>query len=123
VFVNSFFVFFIKNIDIFNHFYYNVSIFSNKRVDGTIMEINLSALEIRILLKCSQELMSKTAFSQLSRQDGKAKKEKALNNLIKQDYIVAKELPRLGSNKTPVFYEITDKGRKWVKQYLDNYPK
>jgi len=87
------------------------------------MQINLSALEIRILLKCSQGLMSKSTFSQLSRKDGKAKKDKALNNLIKQEYILAKELPRLDSNKTPVFYELTEKGRQWVKKYLDNYPK
>jgi len=67
--------------------------------------------------------MSKSTFSQLSRKDGKAKKDKALNNLIKQEYILAKELPRLDSNKTPVFYELTEKGRQWVKKYLDNYPK
>lgn len=87
------------------------------------MQINLSTLEIRILLKCSQGLMSKSTFSQLSRKDGKAKKDKALNNLIKQEYILVKELPRLDSNKTPVFYELTGKGRQWVKKYLDEYPK
>lgn len=87
------------------------------------MQIDLSTLEIRILLKCSQGLMSKSTFSQLSRQDGKAKKDKALNNLIKRGYILAKELPRLDSNKIPVFYEITAKGQTWVDYYIANYPK
>ena len=87
------------------------------------MKIDLSTLEIRILLKCSQGLMSKSAFSQLSRKEGKTKKDEALNNLIKQGYILTRELPRLDSNKIPVFYEITEKGKQWVKKYLDNYPK
>jgi len=72
---------------------------------------------------CIYAVFSKSAFSQLSRQEGKTKKEKALNNLIKQGYILTKELPRLNSNRTPVFYEITSKGTQWVKKYLDNYPK
>ena len=67
--------------------------------------------------------MSKSTFSQLSRQEGKAKKEKAINDLIKQGYIIAKELPRLNTNKTPIFYEITPKGKQWVDDYMANYPK
>ncbi len=87
------------------------------------MKVNLSPLEIHILLKCKQKLLSRSALSQIRRKESKTNREKAISNLIKQGLINVLELPHPDATITPVFYEITDKGKAWVKDYLDSYPK
>ena len=87
------------------------------------MEINLSPLEIHILLTCEQKLLSRSALSQIRRKESKANREKAISNLITQGLIKKIELPHPDATITPIFYEITDKGRTWLTDYLDNYPK
>jgi len=87
------------------------------------MKTNLSVLEIKILLKCHKKTLSRTYVTSFYFRYPPPEREKALNNLIKNNLIIAKHLPKSGAARVPVFYEITDKGRGWVKDYLDNYPK
>lgn len=87
------------------------------------MEINLTSLEIKILLKCSASLLHRSYTSQLYRKYGIKERNNAINNLITSGLIIALEKPKPGANKTPVYYKITELGIHWVNQYLKNYPK
>lgn len=84
--------------------------------------MKLDTLEIRILLKCSEGLLKRNYVSQLYKKYTAAQRTTAINRLIKNGFIKAKEFPKPGAKITPVFYEITEQGRKWVKEYLENYP-
>jgi hypothetical protein len=83
----------------------------------------LSPIEIKILFKCGEKLLSKSLVTQLYKKIGKEKRDQAIQDLINAGFITEKLLPKPGANKTPTFYEITVKGKKWVEQYLNNYPK
>lgn len=87
------------------------------------MHIELETLEILILLKCYKKLSSRTYISRTLFKYPKVEREKALDNLIKNNLIIAKQMPKPGATVIPVFYQITDEGKAWVKDYLDNYPK
>ena len=87
------------------------------------MNINLSTLEIKILLKCSEFLLSRSYLPQLYRRYNKKEREIAIKNLINHGLLLAQEMPKAGARKTPVFYKITDKGKKWLFDYNQNYPK
>ena len=87
------------------------------------MHLALNTLEIRILLACNEKFLQRSAVSQKYHTHSKNERESAIDTLISCKFITALELPKPGANKTPVFYEITDKGKEWVKKYLDNYPK
>jgi len=89
------------------------------------MGLTLSSLEILILLKCDEQkgLISKTELSHSFRSYDTKAKEKATKNLSEQDLILVQELPKLGSTKIPVFYRLTEKGKKWVDEYNKNYPR
>lgn len=84
--------------------------------------MNLSTLEIRILLKCNEGMLKRGYVSQLYQKHSAADRKKAIDSLIKLCFIRAREMPKPGANKVPVFYEITNKGKAWVKNYLNNYP-
>lgn len=85
---------------------------------------NLNTLEIKILLSCSKGVFTKSALSQISKQKySLIEKQKAVRKLIIQDLLIEKALPKIGSKKTPVFYSLTEAGKKWVKEYSANYPK
>lgn len=86
------------------------------------MELDLNTLEIRILLKCNEKLLSRTYLAPLYNKYSLKERRKAIEHLIKEKYIIARELPKPGAKVVPVFYEITEKGKKWVRDYLDNYP-
>jgi len=86
------------------------------------INIELSDLEIRMLLKCSEKPLSKRAVTQLYSKFGKGTRDKAIEYLADYGLITAHKMPKPGTRKTPVFYKITDKGQQWVKNYLDNYP-
>lgn len=87
------------------------------------MKLNLSALEIKILLKCNSGLISKSDVTQLFKAYTKEERAIAIESLIANKLIDAKEMPKPGSNKTPVFYKISVAGKKWIDDYNKNYPK
>ena len=71
------------------------------------MKEDLSILEIKILLKCSQKILSRTYITSFYFRYPPAEREKALNNLIKNSLIVKRQLPKPKAARTPIFYEIT----------------
>lgn len=85
------------------------------------MDINLSALEIRILLKCDERPLVRGKLTQVYKKSSIEEREKAINNLKARQYIVQKALPKPSTRTVPIFYEITDKGRAWVKEYMATY--
>jgi hypothetical protein len=87
------------------------------------MKLDLNTLEIRILLKCYEGMLNKTDVTQIYFKHSMEVRSRAIATLSERGFIHALELPKPGSKKVPVFYEITDKGKRWVKNYLDNYPK
>jgi hypothetical protein len=87
------------------------------------MQIELEALEILILLKCHQKLISRSYIATNFAKYPKIEREAAINNLIEHGLVAAKKMPKPGAKVIPIFYKITDKGGIWVKDYLDNYPK
>jgi len=76
-----------------------------------------------MLLKCDEGLLKRNYVSQLYKAYSAEDREKAMNALINYGLVEAKEMPKPGAKITPVFYRITNKGKAWVKDYLDNYPK
>lgn len=82
----------------------------------------LGILEIQILLKCSQGTLTKSALCQFSRNNSLLEKQKRIRNLIIQDLIIEQALPKIGCKKIPIFYSLTEKGKKWVTDYKKNYP-
>ena len=87
------------------------------------MKIELNTLSIRILLKCSNGIVKNRDVSQFYHRESKKNRDKALKGLIEKDYINKLILPKPGTNKPPIFYEITEKGKKWVVEYTKSYPK
>ena len=49
-------------------------------------------------------------------------KQKAIRGLVIKDLLIERALPKIGTKKTPVFYTLTDAGKKWVEEYKKNYP-
>lgn len=86
------------------------------------MKLNLSTLEIKILFKCNTGLKSKSDITQLFKPYSKEERARAIKNLIANKLILAQEMPKADSNKTPVFYKITVVGKKWIEDYNENYP-
>jgi len=88
------------------------------------MQTELSVLEMQILLRCEQGTFTKSDLSQLSRQKHSlTEKQKTIRRLIIQDLLTEKALPKIGTKKVPVFYSLTEAGKKWVKNYNGNYPR
>ena len=85
------------------------------------MIIDLSILEIKILLKCYERPYSRTRITRLFFRYPVPGRDNALNNLIRNKLIIAKQIPKPNASRTPVFYEITDDGKIWIKSYLDKY--
>lgn len=86
--------------------------------------ITLDVLEIRILLNIyEKEPLNKTRLGRLSQKYTSVERERALKNLLTNQLIIEKQLPKPRTNKLPIFYYLTDRGKAWVKDYLDNYPK
>ena len=85
-------------------------------------EATLNVLEIQILLKCSSGTFTKSALSQIYRQNSLLEKQKSIRRLVIQDLIIERSLPKQGCKKVPVFYVLTEKGKKWVADYKKNYP-
>lgn len=74
--------------------------------------MELTTLEIRILLKCSERLISKRDITQLYSNQQKAERDEAILTLSKHNFIIAQPMPKPGTRKTPIFYKITDEGQK-----------
>jgi len=87
-----------------------------------MVNVELSTLEIRILLKCDKKLLSRTDISQLYKKFTKTYRDAAIKTLLNYDLIEAIEKPKEGASKIPIFYQITPKGKNWVKSYNKNYP-
>ncbi|HSW68752.1 MAG TPA: hypothetical protein VLI69_01170 [Gammaproteobacteria bacterium] len=56
--------------------------------------------------------------TQLYKQYKKEERDDEIRNLISDDYLEAKKMPKPNTKKTPTYYFITDKGKAWVKNYL-----
>ena len=82
----------------------------------------LSVLERRILFRCQKSLLGKSYLSQLYVRYSKIERDAAIKQLIKQRLILAKEMPKPNTTRTPIFFEITKKGKQWVAEYMANYP-
>lgn len=83
----------------------------------------LGYLEIQILLHCDVGNFTKTDLSQIARRKySLTEKQKAIRSLIIKDLLIEKVLPKIGTTRAPVFYCLTDNGKKWVKEYKRSYP-
>jgi hypothetical protein len=88
------------------------------------MTTELDILEMQILLHCDEGLFTKSDLSRIARQKySLANKQKAIQKLVSQGLLIEKALPKLDSKRIPVFYSLTDAGKKWVTEYKNNYPK
>ena len=87
----------------------------------------LNPLQIRILLRCVNDSLSKSHLSRLcqnyQKQQGKEWCQESIKDLITQEFLISKEMPKEGATKTPTVYFITDKGKAWISRYKTNYPK
>ena len=87
----------------------------------------LNPLQIRILLRCIDDPLSKTNLTRLcqnyARQHGKDWCQESIENLINQEFLISKEMPKPGATKTPILYFLTNKGKAWITHYKENYPK
>ena len=86
-----------------------------------MLKIAFTTLQIKILLKCAGPL-SKRAVTQVFSKHKKPERDQAIDELINKGFLEAKELPKPGAKKTPVFYMLSSKGEKWVGEYSANYP-
>ncbi len=84
---------------------------------------SFSSLQIRLLLKCEQEPMTKSNVSKLYKKLEKDRRVEEITELIKAGMLTEKAMPKIGVNKTPVFYFLTEEGKNWVDQYHANYPR
>jgi DNA-binding PadR family transcriptional regulator len=85
---------------------------------------DLTGLEIKILLKCAQQVVSKTVLSNSFRTASLAQRYEAAEKLVKLGFVKVSERPNPTATvirKTPVLYEISEKGRDWVEQYNQKY--
>lgn len=126
VFVNIFVNNFKKYLSAYLFTYLSLwCILFNQVYEGLRMKLTLNTLEIKILLKCDKcnaGLISKSDITQFFRASSREERVKAINSLIANKLLVAREMPKAGSNKTPVFYELTNDGKKWIDDYNENYP-
>ncbi len=87
-----------------------------------MLKIALTTLQIKVLLKCADKPLSKRNVTQVFSQYKKPERDQAIDELIYTGFLEAKELPKPGAKKTPIFYIATSKGIKWVEDYNTNYP-
>lgn len=87
-----------------------------------MIDTNFSLFQIRILLKCVENPLSRYYISNSYRKYTATEREAWLQDLVKKGFLIEKALPKPNTNKIPVFYFITDKGRQWVEKYQENYP-
>lgn len=87
------------------------------------MQLDLNTLEIQLLFKCNIALISKTKFARILKNYSKLDKEKAISHLISKNLVNTQALPKQNSKRVPVFYQITETGKKWLENYNKNYPK
>jgi hypothetical protein len=87
------------------------------------MNINLSTLGIKILLKCNVKALSMHDVTQLYKSHKKEERDEVIKQLLLDKYIEAIKMPKPNTRKTPTYYLITKKGIKWVQNYLDSFPK
>ncbi|NKB47450.1 MAG: hypothetical protein GKR77_06645 [Legionellales bacterium] len=49
-------------------------------------------------------------------------RQQCMEGLLKDDLIEMRVLPKANTRKSPTFYYITDKGKKWLADYEKNFP-
>ena len=86
------------------------------------MNTNLDTLEIQILLKCYEKPVNRTYITRTFFRHKIDDREKALSKLIESNLIISRKMPKPGAAKIPIFYQITDEGKKWISNYLEHYP-
>lgn len=84
--------------------------------------VDLTPLEIRILLKCYENPLGKKDISQFYRARSHADRKQAIQNLIENGLVLSKQMPKPNSKKIPIYYLITDSGKKWILNYIKNFP-
>jgi len=87
------------------------------------MEITLTELDIKILMRCQKETISRRMATQYFKSASKPIRDQALEKLVKNGLLLSKRLPKPDARKTPTFYELTEKGKTWLQDYFDNYSK
>jgi len=83
--------------------------------------LGLSTLAIKMLLKCNEKSISMRDVTQFYKSYGKDERDKAIIDLLNEKYIESIQMPRPNTKKTPTFYSITLKGKKWVAAYLSTF--
>lgn len=76
--------------------------------------------QIKMLLAFSDGKMRKTQFSRRFRSLSLEERYYVLDSLINEGLIFSEEKPVPKAKHVPIFYDLTKKGRNWVKSYLDS---
>jgi len=93
-----------------------------KEIDGMKQ---LTGLEIKILLKCARDVLSKTQLTQCFRAKSLKQRYEAIQALLDDGFLTSSQRPRPSLSvvtKVPTYYEITEKGRAWLKKYCEEHP-
>jgi DNA-binding PadR family transcriptional regulator len=72
-----------------------------------------------MLLALYEGQLTKTDLTTRFRSVSAAEREKLINKLVKDGLVEGELRPTPNSRKTPLFYFLTDSGKKWVANYLN----
>ena len=88
------------------------------------MPLKYSLVQVRMLLALdSKGQLTKTGLTTRFRSVNANEREKLINQLVKDGLVEGELRPTPNSRKTPLFYFLTDLGKKWVADYLDTVKK
>ncbi len=79
---------------------------------------DLTALEVKLLLRCRAQPLSKFQISQAFKRVPLPSRQEVLYGLVTKGYLSERRMPKPGARKTPTYYFITAKGEAWVDNYL-----
>ncbi|MGD9108814.1 MAG: hypothetical protein PVI75_06575 [Gammaproteobacteria bacterium] len=78
--------------------------------------------EIKMLLKLYEKPLNKTNLAKIFWRIKKSTREEILKNLMLNNLIYAKEMPKPKTKKTPIYYFLTEKGTIWISNYIMHLP-
>jgi|GEM_PF-7114036 len=84
--------------------------------------IKLTTLETKIILKLFEASLSKTALNKAFWSVDKKDRTSSLNNLVSNNLIEVRKVPKPRVKKTPTYYFLTTYGQKWIEIYIDTLP-
>jgi hypothetical protein len=82
----------------------------------------LTPMQIRFLLWCVKRPISKTDVTKIYRQYSIEERDECIQGLLDSNLVEMRVLPKANARKSPTFYYITDKGKKWLTEYEKNFP-